>query len=230
MQSIDGTFRLSASDLMRFKGCRHATTLDLRKLEVGDIEPDEEGEEAVLLQAQGDAHELAFLERLKADGREVVEIETKGRNIEECVASTLEAMRSGADVIFQGAMLDGVWGGYSDFLEKVEAPSELGEWSYEVVDTKLKRKPDPKHVLQLCLYSDLLADMQGRPPEHAHLELGDGSRFTVRLDEVSAYARRSRRIFQRFIDGRPVTSPEPVTACVLCRWKSHCEKVWRELD
>ena len=54
MQSIDGTFRLSASDLMRFIGCRHATTLDLRKLEVGDIEPDEEGEEAVLLQAQGD--------------------------------------------------------------------------------------------------------------------------------------------------------------------------------
>jgi predicted RecB family nuclease len=230
MQSIDGRFRLSASDLMRFKGCRHATTLDLRKLEIGDLEPDVDGEEAALLQAQGDAHELAFLERLKADGRQVVEIETKGRTIEDCVASTLEAMRSGADVIFQGAMLDGVWGGYSDFLEKVGAPSELGEWSYEVVDTKLKRRPDPKHVLQLCLYSDMLADMQGRPPEHAYLELGDGSRFTVRLDEVSAYARRSRRMLQQFIDDRPATSPEPVTACALCRWKSHCEEVWRETD
>ena len=52
MQSIDGRFRLSASDLMRFKGCRHATTLDLRRLEVGDLEPDEDGEEAALLQAQ----------------------------------------------------------------------------------------------------------------------------------------------------------------------------------
>lgn len=30
MHFTDGTIRLSASDLMRFKGCAHATTLDLR--------------------------------------------------------------------------------------------------------------------------------------------------------------------------------------------------------
>lgn len=230
MQLIEGQFRLSASDLMRFKGCRHATTLDLRRLEVGDLRPDVDGEEAALLQAQGDAHELGFLDRLKSDGRDVVEISIAGRSIEECVASTMAAMRSGADVIFQGAMLDGAWGGYSDFLEKVDVPSALGNWSYEVVDTKLKRRPDPKHVLQLCLYSDMLTDMQGRAPEHAHLELGDGTRFSVRLDEVSAYARRSRMKLQQFLDDRPPTDPEPVAACALCRWKSHCEEVWQETD
>lgn len=230
MQSIDGKYRLSASDLIRFKGCSHATSLDLRRLEIGDITPDEDGEEAALLQAQGDAHELAYLDRLKAEGRQVVEIATEGRPIKQCVEATLAAMRSGADVIFQGAMLDGSWGGYSDFIEKVNVPSELGNWSYEVVDTKLKRYPDPKHVLQLCLYSDMLADMQGRAAEHAHLELGDGSRFTLRLSEVSAYARRSRRNLQQFLDDRPTTEPEPVAACALCRWKSHCEEVWRESD
>ena len=230
MQLVAGQFRLSASDLMRFKGCRHATTLDLRRLEVGDLMPDEDGEEAVLLQAQGDAHELAFLDRLKKEGRNVIEIATDGRSIEECVEATIAAMQSGADVIFQGAMLDGSWGGYSDFLERVDIPSELGNWSYEVVDTKLKRRPDPKHVLQLCLYSDMLADMQGHPPEHAHLELGDGSRFTVRLNEVSAYARRSRRMLQRFIEERPSTEPEPVAACTLCRWNSHCQGFWRDTD
>lgn len=230
MQIVAGQFRLSASDLMRFKGCRHATTLDLRRLEVGDLLPQEDGEEAALLQAQGDAHELAFLDRLKKEGRNVIEIATDGRSIEECVEATIAAMQSGADVIFQGAMLDGSWGGYSDFLERVEIPSELGNWSYEVVDTKLKRRPDPKHVLQLCLYSDMLADMQGHPPEHAHLELGDGSRFTVRLNEVSAYARRSRRMLQRFIEERPSTEPEPVAACTLCRWNSHCQEFWRDTD
>ena len=61
---------------MRFKGCRHATTLDLRRLEVGDLLPEEDGEEAALLQAQGDAHELAFLDRLKKEGRNVIEIAT----------------------------------------------------------------------------------------------------------------------------------------------------------
>ena len=230
MQMIDGEFRFSASDLMRFKGCRHATTLDLRRIEVGDVRPDEDAEEAALLQEQGDAHELSFLDSLRKGGRDVVEIETDGRPIADCVADTLLAMQAGADVIFQGAMLDGVWGGYSDFLEKVETPSALGEWSYEVVDTKLKRRPDPKHVLQLCLYSDMLTKMQGNPPANAHLELGDGTRFTIRLDDVSAYARRARSSLVSFVDERPDTVPEPVSACALCRWTSHCEAEWERSD
>ena len=53
MRNVDGSLRLSASDLMRFKGCRHATTLDLRYMETGDIVPAADGEEALLLQKQG---------------------------------------------------------------------------------------------------------------------------------------------------------------------------------
>ena len=216
MRRINGTTRLSASDLMRFKGCRHATTLDLHLMEVGDLRPGKDGAEAELLQRQGDAHELAFLDELKASGRSVVEIPKEGISLEQSVHLTLETMRAGPDVIFQGALLDGAWGGYSDFLERVERPSGLGGWSYEVVDTKLKRKPDPKHVLQLCLYSDLIAKVQGAAPEAAHLQLGDGSRFTVRLSQVSSYARHARRMLEAFLVERPATRPEPVAACALC--------------
>jgi hypothetical protein len=59
MRLIDGALRLSATDLMRFKVCRHATALDLRRLEVGDIVPSADSQEAELLQRQGDAHEIA---------------------------------------------------------------------------------------------------------------------------------------------------------------------------
>lgn len=59
MRKVDGSFRFSASDLMRFKGCRHATTLDLRLIEIGDVVPDDDSAEAELLQRQGDDHELA---------------------------------------------------------------------------------------------------------------------------------------------------------------------------
>jgi len=45
-----------------------------------------------------------------------------------------------------------------DFLIRVERHSELGNHAYEVLDTKLKRSPDPAHILQLVVYSDLLAD------------------------------------------------------------------------
>lgn len=230
MRKIDGAMRLSASDLMRFKGCRHATALDLRLIEIGDLAPSEDGAEAELLQRQGDEHELAFLDHLKADGRSVVEIPKDGVSLEESVRLTFEAMLDGPDVIFQGALLDGAWGGYSDFLERVERPSELGAWSYEVVDTKLKRKPDPKHVLQLCLYSDLLAKVQGVSPEAAHLQLGDGSRFTVRLSDVSSYARHARRMLEAFLLERPETRPEPVSACALCRWSNRCKERWEAED
>jgi predicted RecB family nuclease len=230
MRLIDGVFGLSATDLMRFKGCRHATALDRRLIEVGDIEPDGDDAEAELLQRQGDEHELAFLERLKAEGRSVIEIPKDGVPFNESVRLTLEAMAAGPDVIFQGALLDGAWGGYSDFLERVERPSSLGAWSYEVADTKLKRKPDPKHVLQLCLYSDLLAKVQGVEPEAAHLQLGDGSRFTVRLSEVSAYARHARRMLEVFLFEQPETRPEPVSACGLCRWSEHCAEQWDRED
>lgn len=230
MRKIDGDLRLSASDLMRFKGCRHASALDLRLVEVGDLKPREDTAEAELLQRQGDEHELAFLEELKASRRRIVEIPKDGIALEESVRLTLEAMREGPDVIFQGALLDGAWGGYSDFLERVERPSDLGAWSYEVVDTKLKRKPDPKHVLQLCLYSDLIAKVQGTAPEAAHLQLGDGTRFTVRLSEVSSYARHARRMLETFLVERPETRPEPVSACALCRWSEECEALWEAED
>ncbi|WCT72596.1 TM0106 family RecB-like putative nuclease [Sphingomonas naphthae] len=230
MRVTDGGLRLSASDLMRFKGCRHASTLDLRLIEIGDLTPCADGEEAELLQRQGDAHELAFLEELRSSGRTVVEIPKDGISLEKSVGLTADAMRQGPDIIFQGALLGGVWGGYSDFLQRVDTPSGLGEWSYEVVDTKLKRKPDPKHVLQLSLYSDLIAEVQGVRPEAAHLQLGDGSRFTVRLGDVSSYARHARAVFEVFLQERPATRPDPVSSCSLCRWREHCHSEWERLD
>ncbi|WP_199084325.1 hypothetical protein [Bosea sp. ASV33] len=95
MRKTDGAIRLSASDLMRFKSCRHATTLDLRLIEVGDLAPSEDGAEAELLQRQGDEHEIAFLDQLKADGRSVVEIPKDGLSLEDSVRLTLQAMLDG---------------------------------------------------------------------------------------------------------------------------------------
>lgn len=221
---------LSASDLMRFMGCAHATALDLARLRgVGPV-PAEDSEDAELLQAQGDAHEANFLAHLKAEGRRVIEIETDGIGFTEAAVRTREALAEGPDVVFQGALASVTWGGYSDFLERVETPSDLGPFSYEVTDTKLKRKPDPKHVLQLVLYSDLLAEVQGTAPERAHLELGSGERVTLRLADYVAYARHARARLGAFVADPHETRPEPVTACSLCRWREHCQAEWERTD
>lgn len=133
-------------------------------------------------------------------------------------------------MVFQGALLSGNWGGWSDFLEKVDRPSKLGNFSYEVADTKLKRRPHPKHVLQLVLYSDLLAEIQGVAPGFAHVELGNGTRATLRLADYSAYARLARSRLEAFVVAPKPTRPEPSPECGLCRWADHCESVWATED
>jgi predicted RecB family nuclease len=45
------------------------------------------------------------------------------------------------------------------FLRRVERPSAFGTWSYEVIDTKLARETKGNTVLQISLYSDLLAEL-----------------------------------------------------------------------
>lgn len=228
MRDFDGRIFLSASDLMRFMGCAHATTLDLAHIRGTGPEPREDTEDAELLQKQGDAHEAAHLARLKASGRSVVEI--KHGNLVANTEATKAVLATGPKVVFQGAFLSGNWGGWSDFLERVETPSALGPFSYEVADTKLKRRADPKHVLQLVLYSDLLTEIQGAAPEFGHVELGDGTRATLRLADFSAYARMARQRLEDFVADPQPTCPMPCADCGLCRWADHCEGVWQAED
>lgn len=219
---------LSASDLMRFMSCRHATALDLAYMRGNGPVPREDSDDASLLQKQGDAHEAAHLAKLKESGVSVIEIARSdlAKNAQE----TRAALAEGPQIVFQGALLGDNWGGWSDFLERVERPSDLGSFSYEVTDTKLKRRPHPKHVLQLVLYSDLLTQIQGAAPEFAHVELGDGSRARLRLADYQAYARLARQWLEAFLEDPVPTRPIPCADCSLCCWGDHCESQWQAED
>lgn len=228
MRNLGGNILFSATDLMRFMGCAHATTLDLMRMRGEGPEPGEDTEDAALLQKQGDAHEAGHLQKLKFAGKTVLEI-PRGDLVADAKA-TQAALAQGAEVVFQGAFLSGTWGGWSDFLERVERPSALGPFSYEVADTKLKRRPHPKHVLQLVLYSDLLTEVQGFAPEFAHVELGTGERATLRLADYAHYARAARARLEAFVADPLPTRPVPCADCGLCRWAAHCESVWQAED
>ncbi|WP_068110680.1 TM0106 family RecB-like putative nuclease [Tropicimonas marinistellae] len=228
MRETDGRVLLSASDLMRFMGCAHSTALDLLRLRGEGPEPGEDSEDVALLQKQGDAHEAAHLEKLKSSGLTIVEV-PRGDLVSDADA-TRRALARGAEVVFQGAFLSGNWGGWSDFLMRVDRPSTLGSFSYEVSDTKLKRKPHPKHVLQLVLYSDLLTDVQGVAPEFAHVELGTGERATLRLADFAHYARAARSRLETFVADPQPTRPVPCADCGLCRWARHCDSIWQTED
>ena len=56
----------SASDIVAFLGCKHRTTLDLRKLNGWDGRKSAADAASALVQKYGDRHELRYLQTLKA--------------------------------------------------------------------------------------------------------------------------------------------------------------------
>ena len=82
-----------------------------------------------LMARHGTEHEQAHLESYARAGKSVARIETWGATVEaywKAREQTLEAVRSGVDVIYQATLFDGRWLGYADFLERVDVPSGLG--------------------------------------------------------------------------------------------------------
>ena len=224
MRIRDGQRLFSASDLVNFLGCPHATTLDLRQLEdpvaLADDDP-----QLVLLRAKGMEHERAYLAQLRGRGLNVVEI---GRgDLAEQLAQTREAMAAGADVIYQGALWEPPWHGFSDFLIRVDGEaSDFGDYAYDIADTKLARAATPKHVLQLGVYADLVGGLQGRLQPFLRVVIGDGAETAVLSTDVMDYCAMARARFEAFVQDRPTTSSEPCAHCDVCRWRDRCKQEW----
>ena len=219
----------SATDLLNFLGCSHATALDMSVLSGAGTEPEKEADPYhEILKQKGLEHEARYLETLRAAGKSVADISGDGP-IDERAELTRKAMRDGVDVIYQGVLTAPGWHGYSDFLEKTPGHSSLGSYSYDVVDTKLARTARPKHVVQLCVYAGLIESELGTPPEHVHVVLGDDTRATFRLQDFIHYSNRVRARFDSFVGGNvPETVAEPCGHCEMCRWKSRCDAEWDE--
>ena len=229
MRLVDRRIIFSPSDLMRFQTCAHASALDLRYLMGEPLTPAQDAPDSLLLQRKGEEHERRHLERLAEKVSGIVKID-RSLEFDAAAALTRAAMAEGAPIIYQGALESGRWQGYSDFLERVEQPSELGGFGYEVVDTKLKHRADPKHAVQLSLYSRAIAEAQGRMPDKAHIELGSGVRVSLQVESIRYYVDRLVERYEIFIEDLPETRPEPVAACPHCRWREHCKDFWDRTD
>ncbi|MDB6085332.1 MAG: hypothetical protein JWN43_3213 [Gammaproteobacteria bacterium] len=229
MRYFKQALTFSATDLVNFLGCRHATYLDV--LDLADPAPPIPAEPFVeLLKTKGLAHEQHYVTWLRAQGREVVDLASADSDFDRIVR-TREAMAAGADVIYQGALRGDRWQGYADFLTRVPGESTLGTFHYEPIDTKLASVAKPKHALQLAVYSRLLAGEQGRMPHEMHIVVGDGSLISVRAADLHHYSEVARTGLESFCAALPNSSVgEPCSHCASCRWNSRCEKEWQESD
>lgn len=225
MRIEEGSPTLSATDLANHLGCRHLTVLDAAAAR-GELRPPRWRDPALeVMRQRGAEHEAAYVARLRHAGLEVAGAgETDGiTGFDDTVA----AMRSGVDVIVQAPLQLDRWRGRADILLRVATASALGDWSYQVVDTKLARKTRAGTILQLCLYSAMVAVVQELVPERMYVVTpGDGfPTERYRLRDYFSYFRLIRaRLVQAVGDGSAATYPEPVAQCDICRWWPVCDR------
>lgn len=225
---------LSATDLSNHLACRHLTALDRSVVFRERSAPEGFDPRLAVLRERGLEHERAYLDHLRAQGLEVLEL-PQGGSEPAARAATLEAMRRGVPAIAQATLSDGDWHGRSDVLLRVERPSDLGAWSYEPVDTKLARETRGGTILQLIVYAQLLGAMQGPFPECVGV-VTPASGFAperYRVAEYQAFAARVRRRLDESLahaSAEEPTYPLPTAHCDVCRWWRECEARRRRDD
>ena len=257
MQLIAGQPVFAATDLVGFLACEHLVGLELAALAGLVAKPTRLDPEIDLIARRGVEHEARYLAGLEAAGRRATRIdpgehdappELRLANLRRAAGDTLAAIRRGDDVVYQATFFDGRWLGLADFLLRVDRPSPLlGDWSYEVVDTKLARHVKASALLQICSYVEQLTVAQGVEPEWMHVALGGSARAVERhrVADYMAYYRMVKAAFETRVaaagldgggaergaaEGQPLevayppigTYPEPVEHCDVCRWSQLC--------
>jgi predicted RecB family nuclease len=230
MKIVDQTVYLSASDLSTHMACPHATALNLEEAKGLRKPPVQIYGTLQALQQKGEEFEQNYLQQLRQQGKTIVEIDKTSRR--QAAHDTLRAMASGADVIYQARLELDVWNGWSDFLVKVSDPekhSKFGPWSYEVMDTKLSRQTKAGAILQICLYSEIVSELQGCLPEHMYISNPNGEQ-KFRVNDFMAFYRLMKKKLTEAIVVPHNGYPDPVAHCDICKWWELCNTQRREDD
>ena len=210
MQFVDNEHVFSPSDLVSHLACEHLTQLN-RLVSIRELAaPSDDRSEVQLIRDLGDKHEQHYLEELRAQGLTIAEIDDACSSAElpQRHVDTVEAMRGGADVIFQATFFDGRWRGHADFLLRTsEAPSAEGVHRYEPYDTKLARTEKVSALVQLADYAHHLEAIQGSRPERVHIVLGDNRVSSFKMHDLAGFHRRARERVVDAVDKPAVDVP-----------------------
>ncbi|EQC47178.1 TM0106 family RecB-like putative nuclease [Bacteriovorax sp. Seq25_V] len=231
MQKKDDKFILSAGDINGFLNCKRLTELDTLVANKELIAPEFSNPHLKIMQERGFEHEKSYVDYLIEQGLSFESAEVGVG--EDGYQKTISLMKKGVDVITQGVLrLDG-WYGRSDVLKKVLMKSKLGDYSYIALDTKLSRETKAGSILQLCLYSEMLEEIQGILPEVMFvITPEDDDTFNEECYRVDDYQAYYRLVKSKLLEslGNIQAYPEPVGHCDVCRWWESCSKRRRDDD
>ena len=219
---------LGATDLSDYVSCEHLTQLEIRRAH-GEELPRSKTTLAELLATLGGEHETRWVEERAAAGQHVHSFDPETTRsartlaeLERAAAETAAVMQNGTKVLYQPFFFDGTCQARADFRVRVDRPSALGDFSYEVYDAKLARHVRVETLLQLCEYSLQVSRIVGAMPEQMHVVLGDGSTRSFLVSDFAAYHRAIRQQFQEALLGSD-TYPQKVAHCGVCDYAQFCD-------
>ena len=227
MRVVEGRLVLGATDLSDYVACDHLTQLEIRRAH-GEQLPRSNTPLAELLATLGGEHETRWVDghRVGANVHTFDPETTRNAiticDLEQAAAETASVMRDGTDILYQPFFFDGTWQARADFLVRVDRPSALGDYSYEVYDAKLALHVRVEVLLQLCEYSLQLSHVQGVMPQRMHVVLGDGTTCSFALADFAAYHRVIREQFLEALLGS-ATYPQKVAHCSVCDYAQFCD-------
>jgi predicted RecB family nuclease len=206
--------RLTGTHVYSYVKCPRLAALDLQ-LPRSERRPPHPWEEFAA--RRGRDFEAAYVQRLGAVAPVYPE-----RDFEAGAAATLALLRDGAPWIHQAVLADADRLGLPDLLRKVPGPSRLGDHHYEVLDVKTSGRPRSDQILQVVFYSDLLAEVQGRLPEHGGLVLKDGREERFAVADFLAAQREVVAELRRLREDPDQARPFLQAACASCHHDQRC--------
>lgn len=229
--SSHSSFQLSATDLSNYLSCRHLTNLDSLVAQGQLKKPIWKNPHASALQEMGLEHEADYLEHLRQKGIEVFEI-SEELDVPSAIRETKLAMERGEEVIAQAVLVHGQWFSRIDILRKFSGKSLLGDYSYEVMDTKLSHETKAGTILQLCLYSEMVEHVTGILPSSMYV-VTPGEPFSELEYQVAQYLSYYRLVKSKLLadlESYQETYPDPTGHCDICKWAELCTSVRRADD
>jgi len=218
----------SPSDLNNFVSCKYHIKNDLladeKKFKKREISAD-----LKLRIKYGIEHETKHFKLFKNKNNPSVTINDKLTD-EKRFEATKQALTKGYKLIYKAYFIEKNFRGEADFLLRVNTKSDLGNYSYEVYDTKITKNLRPKHVLQITGYSYLLGKLQNLLPRHMYLIDGNNKFNRYKVNEFIDYFTYTRNRFENLLPTLKKSDiyPEKCSYCQYCPWLDVCEKKWGE--
>ena len=227
MQKINNKNINSPIDLVTFSLCEYTIILHRKKI-LKNLVPFNKNNTNKLFAQKGLKHEKRYLKILKQNNYKTIKI-PNNLSLKKRIKLTIYGIKLGIEVIYQAILYHTLWRGDIDFLIKSDRLAKVGNYNYEILDAKLSKKVEVKHIIQLCVYSELLSYKQNNLPKKIHIYLGNKERYSFKSIDFIHYFNFIKKKFLQFIRNNSLNLyPEPCNYCNLCEWKEHCKEKWTQ--